>query len=167
MKFLGFIIMCFIGINAVTQELQPTEINSGGNDIISDNYIYSHSVGGLAVHTLYDDNYLTQGFQQPYNLYMEKPVFFKKSSLKLKAFPNPSTDVVYFSVIDEIEPVLCYIKIYDNNGNAVKAPVQFYEFTNGQNITLNMRKFAIGTYIVQFISKENSHVIAQIKIVKL
>ncbi len=167
MRFLFLYILFFIVFRLNAQELYPVEINSGGNYIESNKIDYSSSIGGLVANTLINDYIVTQGFQQPYNLFIDIPEYFVNNLIRLKAFPNPTIDVVYFYVENEIDPVICYIRIFDSKGNLVEAPVQYYEFIKGQNISLNLHDISIGTYIVQIISKSSNQVVAQIKIVKI
>ena len=68
---------------------------------------------------------------------------------------------------NEIDPVVCYLRVLDTKGNVTEAPVNYFEFIKGQNISLNLKKMAFGVYIVQFVSKSDNKVIARVKIIKI
>ena len=131
---------CFL---TFSQQFTPKEINTGGDNEITEDYSFTYSVGGIAVNTLSNDNILTQGYQQPYNIFISDLTYFTNIKFKAKAFPNPTIDILHLSMLSEVEPILCYIRILDNFGKAVSAPVEYFEFSKGQNITLNLKVFSL------------------------
>ncbi len=167
MKYIITGILFLFSCSTFSQQLYPTEINSGGVNEISNDYSFTFSIGGLAVNTLTNDNMLSQGFQQPFNVFISDFTYLTNIKLKAKAFPNPTTDIMYLSVQSEIEPILCYIRILDNMGKVVFAPVEYFEFSKGQNISLNLKNVLQGTYLLQVISKRNNECLIQFKVIKL
>ena len=167
MKWITLNILLIISINLTAQQLYPTEINTLGDMNTTDGISLSYSVGGLAVNTLYNYNILTQGFQQSYNLFLSEPKYLTELKLKAKVFPNPTNDIMHLSVISDTETILSYIRILDANGKVMHAPTEYFEFTKGQNITLNLKNIAHGTYLLQVVSKKSNEVLVQFKVVKL
>lgn len=167
MKILVIIIILFISYNCFSQKFSPIEINTAGDNEITNDYSFTYSVGGLAVNTLSNESILTQGFQQNYNIYISEFTYFSENHLKAKVFPNPTTDIVFLSVQGFSRPLLCYIEVIDNYGNIVSAPAEYYEFGLGQNISINMEHLSPGPYILFIISKKDNERIAQVKFIKL
>jgi len=167
MKYNISVILIFIFGLINSQQFTPVEINAGGDNEITKDYSFSYSIGGLAVNTLSNDNIFTQGYQQPFNIYISDFTYFTNIKFKAKAFPNPTVDILHLSMLSNTEPVLCYVRILDNFGKAVSAPVKYFEFSKGQNITLNMKNMQQGNYLIQIISHENNDCLVQFKVIKL
>ncbi|MFC2138903.1 T9SS type A sorting domain-containing protein [Bacteroidota bacterium] len=167
MKYTIAVILFLISCLTYSQNFTPTEINTGGDNEITEDYSFTYSVGGLAVSTLSSDNVLTQGYQQPYNIFISDFTYLTNIKFKAKAFPNPTIDFLHLSMLSEIEPVLCYVRILNNFGKTVSAPVEYFEFSKGQNITLNMKELQQGTYLIQLISHEKNDCLVQFKVIKL
>jgi len=150
------------------QSVSISEINSNGNYTKSQTYSVSYSVGGLAYNTLKNNNYLTQGFQQPYKIIISKPEYFQPSySLKAQVYPNPAIDYINISLLTDTVFEQCYLRLLNENGKSVDLPFKTYEFSKGQNITMDLSNLRNGSYFLEIYSLRDNKRLILFKILKI
>ncbi len=149
------------------QEISRSDLNSGGGEIVAEDIRCSYTIGGLAASTFENDKMLSQGFQQYYNILIEKSNAYSWASLKTRVFPNPAVDVVHVMVRGDREYELCTLQMVSADGKIVFPPMECTYFDAGQNFSLNLSGLSEGTYIINIIKKSDNTSISQFKLLKL
>lgn len=109
MKLLNtLVIVLFVCLSVQAQTLQPGLLSSAGGSGTSPNANLQWSVGEIIVQTFSKGSQqLTQGFHQ--NSMLITPVFeTEHTSIRIEAFPNPSTEQLKLRIEGEIIPDMSY-----------------------------------------------------------
>ena len=123
-------------------------ISSAGNTSEAGGMILSWTIGEGVISTLgNDDTEITQGFHQPLIVDVIPTSLEKGLLLEIKAFPNPTLDKVMF----EGDPVGTYhIRVVDKLGRVLEQKTVPFS-----DLTLEMKKFNNGSYIVEVIEDKS------------
>ena len=150
------------------QELAPTVIATAGKDMSAGEYKLSFTIGELAVTTLKPQGYiLTQGFQQPPNLYLSDIQKNENFRIGINVYPNPTRDIVNITLDEIFENIDIKVFVYNSFGQEVEVPFVRTSLGGGVHLTVDLTSFARGNYFIKLIDLSNSVVIADFKIFKL
>lgn len=159
---LGSVIICR------GQNIAPEVIATAGKDLSAGEYRLSFTIGELAVTTLKPGPFiLTQGFQQPPNLYLSDINIHSPLKIQLNAYPNPTTDVVNIIINGLPHETLYKILVYNNFGQVVELSGQNIDLESGTLISIDLSAFARGSYFIRIFSVETSEAIAEFKVIKI
>lgn len=128
------------------RSLGLTVISSYGNNVKTDSFIISQSVGELMTETFVgtSGNYrLTQGFHQnwPYEVNMlEKP----EGTFIGNVYPNPTRGIVYFDM-EGIKDKLLKLDVYDVSGKMLKSEMMDLRFDNKTSLS----EYDNGFYLIR------------------
>jgi len=169
MKLIALIIVVLLStINLKAQDLSPTVISTAGKDLVSGEYRLSFTIGEIAVTTLKSsNNILTQGFQQPPNLYLSDIKNNSAIDVSINVYPNPTQDIVNVSITD-ISPNATYsIYVFNNFGQLMTVPYENIQHSEGTNFTIDLTNFARGNYFIRVINTTSSENISDFKVLKI
>ncbi|NLJ08129.1 MAG: T9SS type A sorting domain-containing protein [Sphingobacteriales bacterium] len=169
MKKLSVLFFAVLLINTCfSQQLAPTVIASAGKDLVAGEYRLSFTVGELAVTTLRSGSFiLTQGFQQPPNLYLSDITNHLPDNLTINAYPNPTTDFVHVNLTGEGEFSNINILVYNNLGQIVNIKFETIPNTSGITFIIDLTSLSRGNYFVRIYSPEKSASLAEFKVIKI
>jgi hypothetical protein len=156
--------MKYILFNAFVIFLMPMALAqqalvSVGGDASADNGSISFTVGQL-VFTEHNGNggTLTQGVQQPVELYTLHTILTDPADDSLKLYPNPATDVIVL-LLKHTGNVRSYYSLCDVSGKClIKGAIQHIQ------TQINVSNISSGIYLLKVITNHNT--IKTFKIVK-
>ena len=130
-----------------------------GGDAIGAGGTVAYSVGQIDYITANGSNgKITQGLQQPYEVYTTGIETGNNSVNAINAFPNPATDeLTVYTTSDELKNLS--VTLYDLQGKEL----QNEKFT-GTTINLSLLNLANGTYLLNV--NDNNKQLKQFKIIK-
>jgi len=169
MKALFLIVFLLIWVSStLAQDLSPTVIATAGKDLSAGGYKLSFTIGELAVTTIKStNNILTQGFQQPPNLYLSDIKSTSDYRINVNVYPNPTRDVVNISISEFNQNEAFSIYVYNNFGQLLMVPYENIQHSNGTNFTIDLTEYAKGNYFIRLVNDENSQIIADFKVLKV
>jgi spore coat protein U-like protein len=152
--FLLFIAMlAFSGLNA-----QHGTVAAGGN-ATGQNGSVSYSIGQLDYVTVTGSTgTVTQGIQQPYEIFVVGVEENQDVSLEVSAYPNPTASMLNLKVRNLDTDVLSY-KVYDQNGRLL-----LHNKLVGDVTAVPMQELPSGSYILKVFNKKTE--IKTFKIIK-
>ena len=152
-----FLIAVFLAVSNFAQA-QESLNTSGGVDAGTGGTV-SFSVGQMVYTTdSKGAGAVVQGIQRPYRI---TTTDIKKldNSFSFKAYPNPSSDVLFLEMDEFCNEKLNY-QLYDVQGKLlITNPIELAK------TQINMRSFSVGTYLIQIYNSENQP-IQTIQIIK-
>jgi hypothetical protein len=155
MRILSFVILllAFSGLHA-----QNGPVAAGGN-ATGQNGSVSYSVGQVDFITASGSGgTVTQGLQQPYEIFVVGIDENKDIKLEVSAYPNPTTAMVNLKVENLHTDDLSY-KVYDNNGRLL-----IYKELDGNITAVPMQAMPSATYLLKVFNKKSE--IKTFKIIK-
>jgi len=167
-RILIFCALLLLLVSVKAQDLAPTIISTAGKDLSASGYKLSFTIGELAVTTLKSSNYiLTQGFQQPPNLYLSDIKKNNDYRIAINLYPNPTQDIVNISLTDFFNSNQLIISVYNSFGQLVNVPFESFEHSGGLNFKVDLTGFARGNYFINIYNVESSEIIANFKVIKI
>jgi hypothetical protein len=133
------------------QSLSPTVISSAGGFYENSAGKLSFTVGETMVQTFHNNNFLTQGFQQPfdYSVAVAEP---SKEGVNFGVFPNPSSGYVYLVLNSKINAKVD-IRLLDAVGKTVVR--DHFTHSSGVNAySYNWSNLASGMYMVEVVTTD-------------
>ncbi len=153
-------IMLFLSLTFAFAQGQNGFVSLGGNDSGAGGSL-SYSLGQMVytVITSIDGN-LSQGIQQPYEIYEGTLGIneYPDIHLDIKVYPNPTVSNVILSIGKELTDGLAY-QLFDLNGRLL-----FSEKINIQKSTIPFENLPVATYFLNI--TQNSFTIKTFKIIK-
>jgi len=153
-----FIILIFISsFSAFSQRIVPSVFASGGNHVKKNNISFSYTIGELFVPTYKNKRIITQGFQQSQKIITGKVTTNTNTQIKIKVYPNPTTDYVTIETSNPNISNPCIVQIYDISGRIIQTPVTSANSLNEQ-LSVDFSQVPSGQYFVRIISKKNEKI---------
>ena len=132
-------------------------VNAAGGNATGDGGSVSFSVGQMTFSANVGTNgSVTEGVQQPYEISVLS-VAEQAENISLSAYPNPSTDYLHLTTLDEISG-LSY-QLFDMNGRLLKS-----EKIVGNQTNINMQGLVSATYFVKV--NQGNKTVKSFKIIK-
>lgn len=167
-KYLSIFILGLISSSLFSQDLAPTVIASAGSDIQSGGKRIAFTVGELIVTTVGGNGYiLTQGFQQPPNMYLVDLNKSEISKIDVHVFPNPTKDIVNISIRDVSIDKEFIIEVFNSVGQKLYLPVNQHDVSGGKNFSLDISEYGHGTYYIRVYSPSEQKLYADFKVIKV
>lgn len=101
---------------------------------------------------------IDEGIQRPYELVIVSNVEDARIHLDIKAYPNPTQDILYLNIYKELTAPLT-VKIF-----SLKGDLLYQQKVSESTTALSMESYAKGTYVLQVV--QNSQTISSYKIIK-
>ena len=143
--FLFFTLMV-LSVIGMAQSIRRTVISSGGNYSSNASGALYANVGELQINTFSSvNNYLTEGFVQPF---VQFPVIVPSHTLPSESvviFPNPSSDIIYVSASENKEIEL---EIYDIQGRLL-IKNESIKLTKNTPYSLSILELNSGVYFIK------------------
>ena len=152
-----FALGCFglFGLNTQAQETVP----AAGGEATGTGGTVSYTVGQVSYqHESGSKGSVSEGVQQPFEIYVTSINEVPGITLNIKAYPNPTQGDLWLNVEELSDTDLSY-QIYDFNGKLLKSD----QISNSQTL-VSLQDFASATYFLRVMS-ENSE-IKTFKIIK-
>lgn len=147
----------FISFCGISQSLTPTVVASSGEFFSAGSASLSWTLGEVVIDSYFGtNNQLTQGFQQPEIRLLTVEEY--NPAIVISVFPNPTTDILNFSITGLSNSY--QVAIFDMSGKLI-AEKLFTEFANTQ---FDLSAFESGIYLMQI--KSGNELIKTIKIEK-
>lgn len=152
-RFLLFTTGFLILWNLQSQSFSPEVYASGGGVMENNNAAFHFTIGESFTETfISNDAVFTQGFQQNWDI--TTMVSEIESDFEIKAFPNPTNDLITIEFLYEvIDPVI--IEITDLLGKTL------YSETTERNIRekqINLNDYSGHTYLLNIYSNKNEKI---------
>lgn len=145
MKNLIFILSVFLTIKAVTQQISPQVIATGGNINQQANAQISYTIGEPVIQTITDGNTtLTQGYQQPH-YYITLLPQYQNIFPNITVYPNPTSNQLQIMFNSEKE-FKANILLLDAAGKQIK--MNNILALPKSTINYNMDSYAAGKYFI-------------------
>ncbi len=155
MKQKLFILGLFASVYGFSQQA----VVPGGGDAVGSNGTASYSIGQVTYETNSSaSGTVTQGVQQPFEIFINSGLAIKGVDLSFSAFPNPTFDELYLKITDRSLQNLSYT-IIDKSGRLIAN-----DDVNQNMSTIDMKAYAQGVYTINIL--ENKSVIKSFKIFK-
>lgn len=146
--FILFLLAGLLPYWAISQTLTPSVIASSGGFATASNGSLSFTVGEMTMVQTFSsaNNFLTQGFQQPEDLFVSIPEIPNVSG-GLIIFPSPTSGAfsLQFTGDEETEKV---VSMYNSLGQLVKK-VAVHQAFGTNKIDLDISEFSQGIYLIQ------------------
>jgi hypothetical protein len=155
-KIFSFVLLASLyPLLSIAQTLTPTVVASSGGCATSASGSLSFTVGEMTMVETFQSasNFLTQGFQQPEDLFVSIPEISLVSG-EFVIFPNPNSGSfsLQYAGEDQSQKV---ISIYNSLGQLVKT--QVVQQVIGENkFDFDMNTFAQGMYVIQLMLRNTS-----------
>jgi hypothetical protein len=162
MKKYFLLIACLLGITiSYAQSVKPEVIATAGDYFKNSNYSMSWTLGECITETYSSaNNKLTQGFQQS-NYTITAVNQLAIGAVAVKAFPNPTTDLITVSIeITNCSQNEYSIELFDLQGKQLIG-----ETMEEKSKQLDMTGFANGTYFLK-VSDRGKNILQNFKILK-
>ena len=113
-------IITLLFILTITMDVSAQQTaNTSGKNVSQNNTSVSYSIGELYYNTTLNSNsVITQGIQQPYEIYLISGIGNEKDVMLITAFPNPTTTTLKLLIQDIKLDGLNY-KLYDLLGKEI------------------------------------------------
>ncbi|MDG1440953.1 MAG: T9SS type A sorting domain-containing protein [Flavobacteriales bacterium] len=145
-------------ILTITLSAQETFSSSGLNTSGSNGEI-SYSIGQIATELNSGINgSVSQGIQQPYEIYSTVGSEISNIDLKLITYPNPTTDNLILS-IDGFKNQILFFQLFSFDGKLL-----IDEECSGNITNINLKSFPSNTYLLNII--KNQSIIKTFRIIK-
>lgn len=134
-------------------------INASGAELSGNTGTISYSIGQVVYQTMETtDASFSEGVQQPYEIYVIDGVERSEISVKLTAYPNPTTDAITLTVGDHSMRGLA-LQIVDMAGQQILTAT-----VTDKNTRIDLSQYAMATYYLTVL--ENEKPIKTFKIIK-
>jgi len=153
-------ISCILFLSAIglIQGFSQENINSTGGKASGTDGTVSYSVGQIVFNTSSSETgVITEGVQQPYEIFITTGIELKTINLELKVFPNPTTDILNLT-IDNGNNELSY-QLFNIEGKILKSE-KIYSKTS----IIDMSNIEPSTYFLRVLEKDQ--IIKSFKIIK-
>ncbi len=139
---------------AAAQTLSPTVVASSGGFASASNGSLSYTVGEMTMVQTFAsaNNFLTQGFQQPEDLFLSIPEISVTSGT-LTIYPNPTSGTFSLQYTGD-EDADKVVSMYNSLGQLVKQ-LTIHQITGVNKIDFDITGFAQGIYIVEMKLRNN------------
>lgn len=135
---------------------QEATVTSGA-DATGTGGTVSYSIGQVAYVTdTSSEGTVTQGVQQPYEIYAITGIENEKISLDFSVYPNPTTDILYLKVEDNED---VFYQLFDLKGRMVDSEKALMKDTR-----ISMKEFEASTYFLKVMKGEQ--LVKTFKIIK-
>lgn len=144
MKYYLFFPMLFpLGISA--QSLDNWVIGSGGESSVSSGIQLSWTLGEPNTASISKNGHMyTEGFQQSYLEVLElNPFQPALNTLKIRVFPNPSSDHVQVNFRDKL-PRDFDLRLLDSKGKLL----QFQQYHSASEVSINLEGLPAAVYLI-------------------
>jgi hypothetical protein len=132
---------------------------AGGGTAIGSNGSVTYSVGQVPFQYQANSNYsIGQGLQQPFEIIPLSNDSFSTISLAMKAYPNPTSSILFLSTRDQDLTDLNY-EITDINGRSIQKST-----ISNSETAIQCEDMAVGIYVLSV--KKNSQLIKNFKLIK-
>jgi hypothetical protein len=152
---LSLMFFAVVSMGAQEIRLAPSVIASGGGYLEGENISLSWTLGEIAVTTLQgSDLFLTQGFQQPFDLdvgIQENEVIWS-----ISAYPNPVNDQLRIR-FDIPKTGDYYLEVQDVTGRRISLE-QHKQVNPGDIILLNTSTYTTGVYFLKVLTTDRQQV---------
>ena len=158
--FLFFILITLPGWG---QSLELSVMTSGGDFVTGKSASLSWTLGEMVIETVSTtDQYLTQGFQQPFNELMTS-IEPESEEITVSVYPNPAKDHVYVDITMGIRLSCCRIEMTDLKGEMV---YQSGKLCGSVHHSIPIVRFPSSLFLIK-IMEESGEVLKTWKIIKL
>jgi hypothetical protein len=154
-KLLLLFLVCGLSVALRAQSLTPFVVSTSGAFFSNGAGMLSTTIGELAAVTTLSGggNYLTQGFQQPWDFNVSIPEIHN-NGVAFDVFPNPSSGIFTLALNTEKDSKVT-VKIYDVLGKTVY--FESLSHTSGYaSHEINLEKMAEGMYLLEVTNTELS-----------
>lgn len=149
----------FLGISFSTIYAQESSVAAGGDATGSGGSI-AYSVGQVVYTTITGSNgTISQGVQQPYDIYTVGVNTLTNINLEASTYPNPTVDYITLKISDYDLSALTY-QVYDINGKLIESKKIVANQSN-----INLSALAAATYMVKVIGTNNQE-LKSFKVIK-
>jgi hypothetical protein len=147
-KVLLLFLLCGLSFAVRSQSLTPFVVSTSGAFFSNGAGMLSTTIGELAAVTTLTSagNFLTQGFQQPWDFSVSVPEI-EKNGIAFDVFPNPSSGNFTLALNTEGDSKIM-ITVYDVLGKAVYAE-SVYHISGYSSHEINLEKMAEGVYMLE------------------
>lgn len=150
--FLMFWILSLAGFTQSTDTIDRMLISAAGGSNVINGKIVSFSVGEVVVTTISNSKWIvSQGFNQPDPILINS-IPINKLDHKTIIYPNPTPDYITIKIEKYTNQDLD-ISIYDLFGNRLETEYYSNQNSNCILFKVDLRNFAVGTYILRIISE--------------
>ena len=133
-------------------------INSAGGKATGTNGIVSYSVGQTVFNTSSSETgAISEGVQQPYEIFITTGIELTTINLELKVFPNPTTDILNL-IVDEEKKGMSF-QMFNVDGRNFKS-----DKINSKTTQIEMLNLKPSTYLLRVLEKDQ--IIKSFKIIK-
>ena len=145
--------ICLLGFSVRGQSLERSVIGStGGSYFDGVNLKVDYTLGEFAVLTLNNvNNYLTQGFQQPFVDPSVNITENTENGITISVFPNPTNSSLTLNILNSPNREF-KIALYDLLGQCIIQQTVVSKFDGNSNLELDMRTCETGNYYLRIIS---------------
>lgn len=165
-KVINVILFVLTGYFLQGQTLAPVVIASSGAEQTAGGFTLSSTVGEIAVTTLQNNNYLTQGFHQWPKILLSVQNDYS-NSIDVNVFPNPFSEYIYVSFTDNGMNRKCQVFIYNMYGQQLGIENSNKEFGSNETIKLDLEKLAKGAYFIRVVDSYDMNIYSDFKVIKI
>lgn len=135
-------LMLVAGIVPISMQAQNGTVASGGEATGSGGKV-SYSIGQINyISATGSGGFISQGIQQPYEIYINTGIDEIGIDLNYSVYPNPATDNLNLKIEGDNYSSLRFVL------TAMDGKLLTDEFIKNKNTTISMQAFANGTYIL-------------------
>ncbi|NOQ27021.1 MAG: T9SS type A sorting domain-containing protein [Bacteroidales bacterium] len=143
-----YLCVMFLLVLGLTGAYAQETITTAGGEASGSGGTASYTVGQLVFNTYGSvDGLVTQGVQQPFEIYTVTGIDELDISLNMSVYPNPTTNYLILRINDiEYKDILlhkCILSLYNINGELIKTQKITSSETN-----IDMSYIAIGSYFL-------------------
>ena len=143
------------------QSIGQQVISSSGNFLFAGNNSLSFTVGEIAVQTLTSSSILTQGFQQPNDMYLAVENIMPPP-FQVDVYPNPTQDNLFVKLYSNSSSPDATVRLMDMVGR-ILFETNIHSFET-EVLNIPMQNFSAGTYLLSISDKLEN--ISSYKIIK-
>jgi len=154
------IVSCVLFLSAIglSQIFAQGNINSTGGKATGTDGTVNFSVGQTVFNTFSSETgTISEGVQQPYEIFITTGIELITINLGLKVFPNPTTNILNLTV-ENNDNELSY-QLFNNDGKMLK-----YEKIDSKETQIEMLDLLPASYFLRVI--ENDQIVKSFKIIK-
>lgn len=135
-------------------------LGAAGGELSGSNGTVSYTIGQVAYSTITDaNNTITEGVQQPYEIFVVTALDNSYDTIELLVFPNPVTNFLILKAVDADWSDLSY-QLYDTHAKLLKNGL----VTGSSDTIIKMDEQPAATYFLSITNQEK--VIKTFKIIK-
>jgi hypothetical protein len=143
------------------QMLTPVVIGTAGGYSTASWGSLSYNIGEIAVETLSPSIMITQGFEQPNDVYLTRVNTLPGNEWKVNCYPDPAIDYLNIQLTAE-KPAQIRMSVFNVLGNSVMQSVRGTINAGENSLRLNLQTLSAGLYIIE-LTDESGHAMAIFK----